>query len=139
MSIAPIRVVCALIEREGRVLLARRPEHKHLGGKWEFPGGKIEAGETPVVALVRECAEELACVVEVGAELPSVTHAYPDRTIILMPFVCRLAPGSTEPEAAEHSALTWAEPERMGAYDLPAADAPIMAAYLALKGLSARD
>lgn len=129
----PIRVVCALIEREGRVLLARRPAHKHLGGKWEFPGGKIEPGETPAAALVRECAEELACVIEVDAELPAVTHAYPDRTIVLLPFVCRLAPGSPEPHAAEHSALAWVEAERMADYDLPAADAPIVASYLALQ------
>lgn len=129
---SPIRVVCALIEREGRVLLARRPAHKHLGGKWEFPGGKIEHGETPAAALARECAEELACEVAVGAALPSVTHSYPDRTIELLPFVCRLAPGSAEPRATEHSALAWVEAERMGDYDLPAADAPIVASYLAL-------
>lgn len=130
-STRPIRVVCALIERDGRVLLARRPEHKHLGGKWEFPGGKIEPGESPATALVRECAEELACEIEVGAELPAITHAYPDRTIILLPFVCRLAAGSAEPRAAEHSALAWVEAERMADYDLPAADAPIVASYLA--------
>jgi 8-oxo-dGTP diphosphatase len=130
---APIRVVCALIEREGCVLLARRPAHKHLGGKWEFPGGKIEAGETPQAALARECAEELACAVEVGAALPAVTHAYPDRTIVLMPFVCRMAVNSAEPRAAEHSALAWVEAERMSDYDLPEADAPIVAAYLAWK------
>lgn len=131
LSVNPIRVVCALIEHEGRVLLARRPAHKHLGGKWEFPGGKIETGESPAAALVRECAEELACQIEVGAELPSVTHAYPDRTIVLLPFVCRLAPDSAAPHAAEHSALAWVEAERMSDYDLPAADAPIVAAYLA--------
>ena len=128
----PIRVVCALIERESRVLLARRPEHKHLGGKWEFPGGKIEPGETPAAALARECAEELACEIVVGAELPAVTHAYPDRTSVLLPVVCRLAAGSVEPRAAEHSALAWVEAERMGDYDLPAADEPIVASYLAL-------
>jgi 8-oxo-dGTP diphosphatase len=132
-SVRPIRVVCALIERQGRVLLARRPAHKHLGGKWEFPGGKIEPGETPAAALMRECEEELACTIEVGAELPAVTHAYPDRVIVLLPFVCRLAPGSAEPHAAEHSELAWVEAERMADYDLPAADAPIVAAYLALR------
>jgi 8-oxo-dGTP diphosphatase len=131
-STDPIRVVCALIEREGTVLLARRPAHKHLGGKWEFPGGKIEPGESPAAALVRECAEELACEIVVGAELPAVTHAYPDRTIVLLPFVCQLAPGSAEPRAAEHSALAWVQAERMSDFDLPAADAPIVASYLAL-------
>jgi len=132
--VQPIRVVCALIEHEGRVLLARRPAHKHLGGKWEFPGGKIEPGESPTDALVRECAEELVCEIEVGAELPAVTHAYPDRTIVLLPFVCRLAVGSAAPHAAEHSALAWVEAARMSDYDLPAADAPIVASYLALLG-----
>ena len=71
--------------------------------------------------------------IEVGFGLPAVTHAYPDRTIVLMPFVCRLAPGSAEPQAAEHSALAWVEAGRMTDYDLPAADAPIVAAYLAAK------
>ncbi len=129
-----IPVVCALIEAEGRVLLARRPEHKHLGGKWEFPGGKIEPGETPEAALIRECAEELGCQIEVGAALPPVEHCYPERTILLRPFVCLLAPGSPAPCANEHSALAWVEPERMTDYDLPAADAPIVASYLAYRG-----
>ena len=131
---SPVLVVCALIEHEGRVLLARRPAHKHLGGKWEFPGGKVEPGETPAAALVRECDEELACVVEVGASLPGVTHAYPERIITLMPFICRLALGSPPPSATEHSELAWVEPARLAAYDLPAADAPIVAAYLAICG-----
>lgn len=132
----PILVVCALIERDGRVLLARRPAHKHLGGKWEFPGGKVEPGEAPAAALVRECREELRCEIEVGAALPPVTHAYSDRVITLAPFVCRLAVASPAPVAAEHSALAWVEPERMAEHDLPAADAPIVAAYLALRAAS---
>jgi 8-oxo-dGTP diphosphatase len=131
---AIIPVVCALIEADGRVLLARRPEHKHLGGKWEFPGGKIEPGESPEAALVRECAEELGCRVEVGAALPAVEHVYPERTIRLQPYVCRLAPGSPAPAATEHSALAWVEPERLAEYDLPAADAPIVASYLQFRG-----
>ncbi|MCX6937521.1 MAG: (deoxy)nucleoside triphosphate pyrophosphohydrolase [Verrucomicrobia bacterium] len=132
---AIIPVVCALIECDGRVLLARRPEHKHLGGKWEFPGGKIEPGEAPEAALIRECTEELGCQIEVGAALPPVEHCYPGRTILLRPFVCQLAHGSPAPCANEHSALAWVEPERMADYDLPAADAPIVASYLACRAV----
>jgi 8-oxo-dGTP diphosphatase len=133
---AIVPVVCALIESEGRVLLARRPLHKHLGGKWEFPGGKVEPGEAPETALVRECREELGCEIEVGGALPAIEHCYPERTILLRPYVCWLSPGSPAPSAAEHSALAWVEPDRILDYDLPAADGPIVASYLS--GRSAR-
>jgi 8-oxo-dGTP diphosphatase len=98
---SPLPVVCALIEDgAGRVLLAQRPAHKHLGFKWEFPGGKVEAGEPPAAALARELREELGCEVTALAALPCSRHDYGSVTIEMIPFVCRLAPaiaGSVRP------------------------------------------
>ena len=130
-SLPIIRVVCALIERDGHVLMAQRPAHKHLGGKWEFPGGKIEPGETDETALHRELREELACTVELVRQLAPHTHAYDTITVTLRPFVVRLADGSGEPQSIEHSALRWVPADQLTTLDLPAADLPIIAEYLA--------
>jgi len=127
-----IPVVCALIEnREGRVLMAQRPPHKHLGLKWEFPGGKIEPGEAAEAALHREIREELGCAIDILRALPRTTHAYEKVTIEMIPFVARLAEGSPDPQSHEHVALRWVEPSALATLDLPAADGPIIAAYLA--------
>ena len=128
-----IPVVCALIERDGRILMAQRPPHKHLGLKWEFPGGKIEPGETVETALHREIREELGCTIDILHALPRTTHAYEKVTIEMIPFVARLAAGSAEPHPHEHVALQWAEPTALASLDLPAADDPIVEAYLALR------
>jgi 8-oxo-dGTP diphosphatase len=125
----PIDVVCALIERDGCVLMAQRPAHKHLGGKWEFPGGKVEPGETPETALHRELAEELGCTVEILRELAPQTHAYATVTVRLMPFVVRLSPSSRPPHNHEHAALRWVPAAELITLDLPAADLPIIAEY----------
>jgi len=125
----PVPVVAAVIERGGRVLLARRPAHKHLALKWEFPGGKVDAGETAESALAREIWEELGCTIEITRPLPRFTHVYERATIELIPFVCRLADGSPEPQPTEHVALAWVEPERLRDFDLAAADLPVVAAY----------
>ncbi|MBP6507872.1 MAG: (deoxy)nucleoside triphosphate pyrophosphohydrolase [Opitutaceae bacterium] len=124
----PIPVVCALIEREGRVLVAQRPAHKHLPLKWEFPGGKVEPGETAEAAIVRELCEELGCGFILTRALPRFTHAYAE-TIEMIPFVGRLAPDSTEPHPHEHIALRWMLPDEIVALDLAAADFPVLAAY----------
>ena len=129
-SAAPLAVVCALIERDGHVLMAQRPAHKHLGGKWEFPGGKVEPGETPEAALHRELDEELGCSVEIIRPLLPHTHAYATVTVHLMPFVTRLLPFSGEIRAREHAALRWVPAGELAGLDLPEADRPIIAEYL---------
>ena len=132
-----VQVVCALIEDEaGRLLVARRPAGKHLSGFWEFPGGKLEAGETATDALHREIGEELGCTVEVGEALSPVTHAYEKVTVRLIPFLARLAPGSATPVAREHEALRWVTPREMAEIALPEADAPIVAEWMA-RGVAA--
>ena len=125
----PVPVVCALIEREGHVLLAQRPAHKHLPLKWEFPGGKVEPAEDPATAIIREIHEELGCTVRITRTLPVFLHDYGTVVIEMIPFVCELAAGSTEPVAHEHVALAWARPEEFPRYDLAAADLPVVASY----------
>lgn len=110
------------------MLLAQRPAHKHLGLKWEFAGGKVEAGETPEDALLREIREELGCVITLTAALPRFTHTYGTVTIAMFPFTARLAPGSPAPHAREHAALQWVPPADLLNFDLAAADLPVVAA-----------
>ncbi|MFI5336862.1 MAG: (deoxy)nucleoside triphosphate pyrophosphohydrolase [Opitutales bacterium] len=126
---SPIPVVCAVIERDGTVLVAQRPAHKHLARQWEFPGGKVEAGEAPAAAIVREIREELGVEFVVGRALPSFTHAYAE-VIEMIPFVGRLGPGSPEPRALEHLAIRWVPPAELTALDLAPADHPVVADYL---------
>jgi 8-oxo-dGTP diphosphatase len=129
----PVPVVCALIERDRQVLLARRPAHKHAGLKWEFPGGKVTAGETAPAALVREIREELGCDIAVDEALPPNSHAYGIVTIELLPFRCHLVPGSPEPAPIEHAEIRWIAPGELLGHDLAAADRPIAAAYLRMR------
>lgn len=127
----PVPVVCAVIERDGRVLLAQRPPSKLLPLKWEFAGGKVEPGEDPAVAIVREIREELGCAVRITRALPRFVHDYGRVVIEMIPFVCALEPGTSEPHAHEHVALAWVRPEEFEQYDLAAADWPVIAAYRA--------
>ena len=102
-------VVCALITREESVLLCQRADGHHLAGWWEFPGGKVEEGESAADAVRREIEEELACLIEIMEKpvLPSVEHDYPDRSLRLQGFRSRLADCSPEPCALEHAAIDW--------------------------------
>lgn len=127
-----IEVVCAVIERDGRVLAARRPSAKSQGGKWEFPGGKLHDGEGPRDALMREIAEELRIAIHVGDALPPSTHDYGAFSITLIPFQCEIVSG--EPHAVEHEALAWCAPAELAALDWAAADLPVVAHYLASRG-----
>jgi 8-oxo-dGTP diphosphatase len=124
-----LHVACAIIEQEGTVLAAQRSAAMTLPLKWEFPGGKIEAGESPEECLSRELKEELGISVFIGTALSPATHSYPDFTVTLYPFTCRLAGGIIT--AHEHHALQWIEPHRMPELDWAAADLPVISEYMA--------
>jgi len=124
-----LHVACAIIEQEGMVLAAQRSATMTLPLKWEFPGGKIETGESPEECLIRELMEELGVSVLVGGALSPATHGYPDFTVTLYPFTCRLVGGILT--AHEHHSLTWIEPQRMPELDWAAADLPVISEYLA--------
>lgn len=118
-------VVCGVIENAlGQFLACLRPAGKHLGGLWEFPGGKIDPGESPQAALVRELMEELAVQVEVGVALTPVIWKYENRTIRLLPFRCKIVCG--ELQAIEHEELRWCSPEHSGELAWAAADMTIL-------------
>jgi 8-oxo-dGTP diphosphatase len=117
---------CALIDIDGRVLLARRPEGKKMAGLWEFPGGKINPGETPEAALIRELHEELGIDVAETCLAPFAfaSHAY-ERFHLLMPlFLCRRWKGFVRP--IEGQALAWVRPDKLAEYEMPAADKPLV-------------
>ncbi len=124
-----IWVSCAIIEHEGKVLAARRNRNTHNAGKWEFPGGKIEHGETASQCLIREIEEELSVPVKIIKALPQVLHTYPDKTIRLFPFVCNY-PGTTI-MAKEHQQTLWFHPEELKQLDWSAADIEVWKYYLA--------
>lgn len=118
---------CALIDVDGRVLICRRPQGKSLAGLWEFPGGKVEPGETPEECLIRELQEELGIKVAQACLAPFVfaSHAYADFNLLMPLYLCRRWEGQVQ--ALEHDALAWVEPVRLGDYEMPPADAPLVA------------
>jgi len=124
-----ITVVCAVIERAGRVLAAKRGTGKLRGGQWEFPGGKMQAGETAEHAVVREVREERGCVVRPRWRLSRIQHRYPDIAVTLLPFVCALLEGT--PRALEHAELRWVVYADVCALDWSEADVPIAIEYFA--------
>ncbi len=118
-------VVCGVIEDSGgRYLACLRPDGRHLGGLWECPGGKVEPGERPEAALVRELAEELGIRVEVGAALEPVEWRYPHGAIRLLAFRCRILEG--EPQPHEHERLMWCAAEDFGTLAWADADVPVL-------------
>ncbi len=122
----PVPVVCAVIERDGHVLVAQRPPHKLLPLKWEFPGGKVEPGEEASAAIIREIHEELGCQVQVTRALSRFIHDYKTVVIEMIPFVCTLVAGTADPHPHEHVAIAWVPPSRLRDYDLAAADWPVV-------------
>ncbi|MBB3411830.1 MULTISPECIES: 8-oxo-dGTP diphosphatase MutT [unclassified Rhizobium] len=117
---------CALIDTDGRILLAQRPEGKSLAGLWEFPGGKVESGETPEETLVRELNEELGITTKVPclAPLTFASHSY-DTFHLLMPlYVCRRYEGI--PHGREGQAIKWVRPQALRDYPMPPADEPLI-------------
>jgi 8-oxo-dGTP diphosphatase len=120
-------VAAALVDSDGRVLIAQRPEGKQLAGLWEFPGGKVEPGETPETALIRELEEELGITVKQACLAPFVfaSHTYETFHLLMPLYLIRRWDG--EPEAKEHAALKWVRPNDMGQYPMPPADDPLVA------------
>lgn len=118
---------CALVDPDGRVLLARRPPGKPLAGLWEFPGGKVEKGEKPETALIRELREELGIEVKEPCLAPFTfaSHTYEAFHLLMPLFICRRWQG--EVEAMEGQQLAWVRPQRMGDYAMPPADEPLRA------------
>lgn len=116
---SPLIVTAAVIERDGRFLVTRRQAGVHLEGYWEFPGGKCDAGETLEACLVREVREELAVDARIGAEIFSVTHEYPDRSVELHFFACDIA-GDPSPQIAQE--MRWVTRAEMSALPFPPAD-----------------
>jgi 8-oxo-dGTP diphosphatase len=119
-------VACALIDADGRVLIAERPPQKAMAGLWEFPGGKIEPGESPEAALIRELAEELGIAVKDACLAPFAfaSHAYADFHLLMPLYVCRRWEGTPVPR--EHSALKWVRPRDLTRYPMPPADVPLI-------------
>jgi len=131
-----LTVVAAVIrDGEDRVLLTRRPEGLHMGGLWEFPGGKVDDGEAPAAALVRELHEELDVEVVVGRPLTFAVHEEPGLRILLLFFAARIIAG--EPEGREGQAIAWVETADLPSYPTPPADAELVRLLVGLAGLDA--
>ncbi len=124
----PILLVsaCALVDADGRVLLSRRPEGKSLAGLWEFPGGKVEPGETPEETLIRELSEEIGVETQTAclAPLTFASHTYETFHLLMPLFVCRRFSGIPTPK--EGQTLKWVRPDKMRDYPMPPADEPLI-------------
>ena len=132
MSRLLLVVACALVDPDNRILIAQLPEGKSLAGLWEFPGGKVDAGEAPEAALIRELREELgietkeACL----APLTFASHAYPDFHLLMPLYVCRRWTGT--PAGREGQALKWVRAKALRDYPMPPADLPLIAPLIDL-------
>ncbi|MCK7612522.1 (deoxy)nucleoside triphosphate pyrophosphohydrolase [Roseibium sediminicola] len=117
---------CALVDVDGRILLAQRPEGKSMAGLWEFPGGKVETGERPEETLIRELHEELGIEVNEAclAPLTFASHSYEDFHLLMPLFICRRWGGI--PQGRENQALKWVRANRLRDYPMPAADEPLI-------------
>jgi 8-oxo-dGTP diphosphatase len=135
-ALKPVRLLlvaaCALIDADGRVLLAQRPSGKSMAGLWEFPGGKVDPGESPEASLIRELNEELGIVVQENclAPLSFASHRYADFHLLMPLYVCRRWEGIVR--AREAQKLAWVRPGRLRDYPMPPADAPLIAHLTAL-------
>ena len=120
-------VAVALIDADGRVLIAQRPEGKQMAGLWEFPGGKVDPGERPEEALIRELKEELGIDVNEACLAPFVfaSHAYESFHLLMPLYLCRRWSGTVT--AHEHAALKWVRPNALAEWPMPPADAPLVA------------
>lgn len=125
----PIMLVVAgaLVDADGRVLIARRPKGKRMAGLWEFPGGKVAPGETPEAALIRELQEELGVDTRESclAPIAFASHRYDDFHLLMPLYVCRVWKGAPSPREGQE--LAWVRPPRLSDYPMPPADAPLVA------------
>ena len=123
---------CALVDADGRVLIAQRPQGKPMAGLWEFPGGKVEHGERPEETLIRELKEELGITVSEACLAPLVfaSHGYPDFHLLMPLYVCRRWNGTVTPREAQQ--LVWVKPNRLRDYEMPPADVPLISHLMTL-------
>jgi 8-oxo-dGTP diphosphatase len=128
-------VACALVDADGRVLVTQRPEGKQLAGLWEFPGGKLEPGERPEAALIRELAEELGIAVEEPclAPLTFASYGYEGFHLLMPLYICRRWDGT--PRSVEGQAMKWVRPARLRDLAMPPADEPLIPALIDLLGV----
>jgi len=115
-----IVVSAGVVRHDGRIMLCQRKPEVHNGLKWEFPGGKLEKGESPEAALRRELREELNIDVEVGRVMDVMVHSYPDRDVMILFYPCTIKKG--EPETIDCNAIAWVQPDNFLNYDLAAGD-----------------
>ena len=120
-----IEVSAALIFRAGQLLITRRHAGSHLGGLWEFPGGKRESGESYEACLIREIREELGVAISVGALFEEIAHDYPEKSVHLKFFQCRLLSGNPQP--LDCAAVRWVTRNELADFEFPAADAQLLA------------
>jgi 8-oxo-dGTP diphosphatase len=125
-------VACALVDADGRVLIAQRPAGRSMAGLWEFPGGKVEQGERPEDSLIRELNEELSIIVREAclAPLTFASHAYPDFHLLMPLYVCRRWEGTVI--GREGQTLAWVKPNRLKDYPMPPADLPLISHLMTL-------
>ena len=123
---------CALVDPDGRVLIAQRPEGKPMAGLWEFPGGKVETGERPEESLIRELEEELGIVVKEAclAPLTFASHTYSEFHLVMPLYVCRRWDGTVTAKVGQR--LAWVRPNRLREYPMPPADVPLVAHLMTL-------
>jgi mutator protein MutT len=124
MSAKITEVAAGLVFHRGKLLITQRRPHDHLGGLWEFPGGKREPEESFSECLIRELREELGIEVRVGEEIEDLIHSYPEKTVRLKFFVCDLLKGAAQPIHCH--ALAWVTPDELARYEFPAADAQLL-------------
>lgn len=124
MNASPIQVAAALVFRDGLLLITQRRQGDHLGGLWEFPGGKVEPGESFAECLARELQEECGLEILVGEEIEDIVHAYPEKTVRLKFFRCDWQAGEARPLGC--AALAWVRRDQLAEYRFPAADARLI-------------
>ena len=132
-----VHVSCGIIQRDNFVLAVQRSPQMHLPLKWEFPGGKIEQGETPEACLKRELIEELELSVTVGDALEPSTHVYDSFIVTLYPFLCDIESGKLV--LHEHAAFAWLQPSKLHELDWADADKPVLDAYLKMTGFQRKE